>query len=181
MQTSVRLRRPGGAVALLIVAAMGCAKADKNAAADSTAAATSKAAAAATDSSATQNAGSMAMLDAAKLPSGEEYLTDTEGRALYFFDKDRHDSSSCNGACAAAWPAVTSNGAPMAHNAAIAPDKLGTVRRPDGSTQVVYDHKPLYYSAKDKARGDIKGQRVQDFGGEWFLLKPNGEKQEARK
>ena len=121
------------------------------------------------------------MIDVAKLPGGAEYLTDTEGRALYVFEKDKADSSTCVDACAAAWPPVTSNGAPMAHNAAIDASKLATIARPDGSRQVTYARKPLYYFAQDKASGDTKGQDVKEFGAEWYLLKPNGEKQDAKK
>jgi predicted lipoprotein with Yx(FWY)xxD motif len=123
----------------------------------------------------------MAMIDVAKLPGGAEYLTDMDGRTLYMFAKDKADSSTCLDACAAAWPPVTTNGAPMAHNSAIDASKLATIARPDGSQQVTYARKPLYYFAQDKARGDIKGQDVKGFGAQWYLLKPNGEEQEAKK
>lgn len=166
------------AAVILIVVTLGCARRDQ-AIADSAAGAAAPSAAAAGSSASA--GGSMAMIDVAKLPGGAEYLTDTEGRALYVFEKDKADSSTCVDACAAAWPPVTSNGAPMAHNAAIDASKLATIARPDGSRQVTYARKPLYYFAQDKASGDTKGQDVKEFGAEWYLLKPNGEKQDAKK
>ena len=174
----MRSARSAAAVAraAFIAVAIGCAKREQPAA-DSAAGAAAPPAA---GSSATASA-SMAMLDVGKLPGGGEYLTDTEGRALYLFEKDAKDSSSCVGDCATAWPPVTSSAAPMAHNSAIDAAKLGTITRADGSKQVTYDGKPLYYFAKDQARGDIKGQDVKDFGGEWYLVKPSGGKQEAKK
>jgi predicted lipoprotein with Yx(FWY)xxD motif len=134
----------------------------------------------ATGASAAAN-GSMAMLDVGKLPGGGEYLTDAQGRAVYVFEKDKKDSSTCVGDCAAAWPPLISSGAPMAHSSAIEAAKLGTIARPDGSRQATYDGKPLYYFARDQAPGDIKGQDVKGFGGEWYLVKPSGEKQESKK
>ena len=176
-------------VALFVLAlAVGCAKRDQ-AATDSaagTAAAPPAGAASATGASATAGgtagaANSMAMLDVGRLPGGAEYVTDTEGRAVYLFEKDRKDSSTCTEACAGAWPPVMSSNTPMAHNNAIDAAKLGTIMRADGKRQATYGGKPLYYYAQDKARGDIKGQDVKEFGAEWYLLKPNGEKQEAKK
>ena len=164
---------------ILLVAAIGCAKRDQ-ASTDSAAGAAAPAAAPAAGAS-TSSSGSMAMIDVAKLPGGGEYLTDTEGRAVYIFEKDKADSSSCSAECAAAWPPVTSNGAPMAHNDAIDATKLRTMTRADGRVQVTYDHKPLYYFAQDHARGEIKGQDAKDFGGEWYLVKPSGGKQDAKK
>jgi predicted lipoprotein with Yx(FWY)xxD motif len=123
----------------------------------------------------------MAMLDVTKLPGGAEYLTDTDGRSLYMFEKDKPDRSTCFDACAATWPPVTTSGSPMAHNAGIDEKRLGTIRRPDGTMQVTYDHKPLYYYAQDKAAGDIKGQDLNQFGADWYLVKPDGKKQEAKK
>ena len=38
-------------------------------------------------------------------------LVDGRGRTLYLFEKDKRGKSSCNGACAAAWPPLTTSGA----------------------------------------------------------------------
>ncbi|MGH6913524.1 MAG: hypothetical protein ACREH3_07425, partial [Geminicoccales bacterium] len=40
---------------------------------------------------------------------------------------------------------------------------------------------PLYQFAKDAQPGDTKGQDVEGFGAEWYLISPEGEKVEAEK
>jgi predicted lipoprotein with Yx(FWY)xxD motif len=170
--------------AMLVFLALGCAKKDggtSDSAAGAAAAPSAAAGNTTAGASAAATGNTMAMLDIGKLPSGAEYLTDADGRALYLFEKDKADSSTCTDACAAVWPPVTSNSAPMAHNASVDAAKLGTIARPDGTKQVTYDHKPLYYFAHDQARGDIKGQDIDQFGAEWYLVRPNGRKQEAKK
>src|SRR5258706_10853798 len=42
------------------------------------------------------------------------YLTDGQGRSLYRFLADSGSTSTCQGACAAAWPPVITTGAPIA-------------------------------------------------------------------
>jgi predicted lipoprotein with Yx(FWY)xxD motif len=44
--------------------------------------------------------------------------------------------------------------------------------------QVVYNQHPLYYFVKDQGPGQTAGQDVHGFGGEWYLLTPEGEKLE---
>ena len=92
---------------------------------------------------------------------------------VYLFEKDPARSSSCTGACAKAWPPVT--GKPKAGPGAIASD-LGTIKRPDGSTQVTYKGHPLYMFIKDKDDGDAYGQGVNAFGAQWYVLTPAGGK-----
>ena len=43
-----------------------------------------------------------------------EILVDKRGRTLYLFARDRHGKSSCSGACAGYWPALTTKGKPKA-------------------------------------------------------------------
>jgi predicted lipoprotein with Yx(FWY)xxD motif len=66
---------------------------------------------------------------------------------------------------------VRTVGAPAAGEGATA-GLLGTITRQDGSTQVTYGGKPLYYFANDEKPGDTKGQNV---GGNWFVLSAAGE------
>ncbi len=92
---------------------------------------------------------------------------------VYLFEKDTGGGSSCTGACAAAWPPVT--GKPQAGGGAIAAN-LGTIMRPDGTTQVTYKGHPLYLFVKDKDDGDTYGQGVKAFGAGWYVLAPSGKK-----
>jgi predicted lipoprotein with Yx(FWY)xxD motif len=101
------------------------------------------------------------------------YLTDGSGKSLYLFAADSGGKSVCNGSCAAAWPPLTSSGAPTAGSGATA-SMLTTIKRDDGSTQVVYNGHPLYYYIGDTAAGDTTGQGINMFGGLWWLVTPAG-------
>ena len=96
-------------------------------------------------------------------------------RTVYMFEADTGKVSTCTGACAAAWPPVTSSGAATAASGAMSAD-LGTITRSDGATQVTYHGHPLYFFSSDKDAGDSYGQGVKAFGADWYVLKPSGEK-----
>ena len=101
------------------------------------------------------------------------YLTDGSGRTLYLFVADHVGQSACSGACASAWPPLTSNGAPSASGAAKA-GMLATISRSDGSKQVSYGGHPLYYFAGDTGAGQTSGQGVNGFGAKWWVVSPAG-------
>jgi predicted lipoprotein with Yx(FWY)xxD motif len=94
---------------------------------------------------------------------------------VYLFEADKGTTSACSGACAAAWPPVTTSGAPTALHGAMASD-LGTTKRSDGTMQVTYKGHPLYYFVKDKDSGDAYGEGVKAFGAPWYVLTPKGAK-----
>jgi hypothetical protein len=50
---------------------------------------------------------------------------------------------------------------------------IGTVRRRNGRLQVTYNGWPLYYYAHEGPR-EVKCQNVNEFGGLWLVVKPNG-------
>ncbi len=102
------------------------------------------------------------------------YLADAEGRTLYLFEMDAGASSTCSGACAAAWPPLLTAGAPGADGAAKA-DLIGTTTRDDGTVAVTYAGHPLYYYAGDRAPGDTEGQGLDAYGAEWYALDPSGQ------
>ncbi len=108
------------------------------------------------------------------------YLTDANGRALYLFEKDNAGESNCDSACAQAWPPFVAQGTPSATNPQLQADKLSTSQRSDGTQQVTYAGHPLYYFSQDTGPGDTKGQGVKAFGAEWYLVAPNGDKQEGK-
>jgi predicted lipoprotein with Yx(FWY)xxD motif len=103
-------------------------------------------------------------------------LVDAKGRTLYLFEKDKTRKSTCSGQCAVNWPPVTTSGKPKAGGSASA-SKLGTTKRSDGSTQVTYNGHPLYLFIADKNKpGSVKGEGVDAFGAEWYVLGANGKK-----
>jgi predicted lipoprotein with Yx(FWY)xxD motif len=108
-----------------------------------------------------------------KTSSGGSFLTNGAGRAVYLFMADSTDKSTCDGACASAWPPVIAAGQPTAAGGAQASD-LSTITRSDGTKQVTYDGHPLYYFEGDTGPGTDKGQGLNGFGALWYLVAPSG-------
>jgi predicted lipoprotein with Yx(FWY)xxD motif len=104
-------------------------------------------------------------------------LVGAGGKTVYLFKADKSGKPTCDGACAAAWPPVVSEG-----DVKVAGDaeksKLGSVRRGDGTTQVTYAGWPLYYYVSDTKSGDATGNGTEAFGAEWYALTPAGEEAE---
>jgi predicted lipoprotein with Yx(FWY)xxD motif len=113
-----------------------------------------------------------------KQPFGQ-YLTDKDGRALYLFTPDKKEMSACYDKCAEAWPPAIASGK-VQTSPNIKENLLGTLKRKDGKTQLTYGGHPLYYFVKDQGPGATAGQDVKGFGGEWYLVKPDGSKVEAK-
>ncbi|SRR6266496_1254652 len=104
-----------------------------------------------------------------------QILVDGRARTLYLFEADPPDKSSCDGACASVWPPLTATGAPHAGGGALA-GQLGTLHRGDGGTQVTYHGHPLYLYAGDTQPRATNGQGLNQFGAEWYVLAPSGNK-----
>ena len=51
---------------------------------------------------------------------------------------------------------------------------IGTTRRSDGSRQVTYAGRPLYYYVGDRKPGQILCQHVSEFGGLWLVVRASG-------
>jgi predicted lipoprotein with Yx(FWY)xxD motif len=100
-------------------------------------------------------------------------LTNGSGKAVYLWVKDTGDMSNCNGACAGAWPPVTTTATATAAGSANASD-IGTITRSDGTKQVTYDGHPLYYFSGDSGPGTATGQGSDSFGAKWWLVAPAG-------
>lgn len=111
-------------------------------------------------------------------PQLGKLLVDSKGFTLYDFHKDQGTASACYGACAAAWPPLTTEGKPQASGGAVAA-KLGTSERRDGTLQVTYAGHPLYTYAGDRRAGEASGNDVSAFGGQWYALHPDGEEAEG--
>lgn len=102
-------------------------------------------------------------------------IVDGQSHTLYLFQKDKGGKSACSGACAAYWPPLISSAKPRAVLGA-KQSLLGRTRRADGRMQVTYRHHPLYRYAGDGGRGQTNGQSLDDFGGEWWVVSPAGNK-----
>jgi predicted lipoprotein with Yx(FWY)xxD motif len=101
-----------------------------------------------------------------------QVLFDGRGYALYAFTHDAKGKSRCTGACAAAWPPYLAK-KPSA-GAGAKSSLLGTTRRSDGSAQVTYAGRPLYYYVGDRKPGQILCQNVEEYGGLWLVVRGSG-------
>ena len=84
------------------------------------------------------------------------YLVDAEGKSLYFFENDSENTSNCAGGCLSAYPSF------QVKDELILPSLLkssefSTINRTDGTTQLTFKGRPLYYFSDDNGRGDISG------------------------
>jgi predicted lipoprotein with Yx(FWY)xxD motif len=99
-------------------------------------------------------------------------LVDSKGFALYSPVQEKGGAIRCTGSCATIWLPLTVKGSPTAASGL----KLGTVKRPDGKTQVTFDGKPLYRFAEDGTPKTVGGNGVSDnFGGKsftWHVASP---------
>ena len=100
-------------------------------------------------------------------------LYDASGQAIYYFDAETASEPKCYGECAEAWPPVLTTGAPDAKDP-VQSDLLGTTPRSDGSTQVTYAKRPLYFYAHE-GKNQVLCHNVVGFGGTWLAVQPNGE------
>jgi predicted lipoprotein with Yx(FWY)xxD motif len=110
---------------------------------------------------------------AAKLSIADGRLVDATGRTLYLWEADQGDQSACDGACAAAWPPLTTNVKPEAGTGVDA-SLLGTSKRADGTTGVTYAGHPLYSFTGDQAAGDVNGKGSDGFGAKWWPVAADG-------
>ena len=97
---------------------------------------------------------------------GVTVLTNAKGFALYSFAPDTATKSACNGACAAAWPPQTATGTVKS--------PYTTIKRSDGTTQLVFDGHPLYTYIADTTPGTASGNGVNAFGGVWKEVPASG-------
>lgn len=95
-----------------------------------------------------------------------DILVGEDGMTLYGFTNDIDGVSTCTGTCAEAWPPAL-----VSANWTVGPGLdsgvFSTVKRDDGSEQLVAGKWPLYYYSGDSVPGDIKGQGSGDV---WFVV-----------
>jgi predicted lipoprotein with Yx(FWY)xxD motif len=98
---------------------------------------------------------------------GVAVLTNAKGLTLYWFAPDSPAASTCTGSCAAYWPPVA--GTPKAGPGVTG--RLGTIKRPGGTTQATYDSHPLYTYIGDSAPGQANGNKLDLNGGYWYEVR----------
>jgi predicted lipoprotein with Yx(FWY)xxD motif len=91
---------------------------------------------------------------------GRPILTTIKGRTLYSLSAETSGRFICTGNCLSSWhPLVVPAGVRPT-----GPVKLGTVKRPDGRTQVAFKGRPLYSFVGDTKAGDVNGEGIKDVG-----------------
>jgi predicted lipoprotein with Yx(FWY)xxD motif len=175
MSASVGIRTPGVRLGAGLGVALGAALLTAACSSSGSSSSSAPASAAPAGGSATNAAAAAGsgLVITTKSGSAGAFLTDGSGRAVYLWTKDAMDSSACSGACAGAWPPVTTTGAVTASGGVNKAD-LSTITRSGGAKQVVYDGHPLYYFSGDSGPGQVSGQGSDGFGAKWWLVDPAG-------
>jgi predicted lipoprotein with Yx(FWY)xxD motif len=102
-------------------------------------------------------------------------LATGNGDTLYDFVPDTPTHSAClNDGCVFQWPPLIKSGA-VRLGKGVDQSLVGTLQRPDGSTQLSYGGHPLYLYNGDVAPGVIMGQAIDQDGGLWYVLNAKGE------
>jgi len=101
-----------------------------------------------------------------------QIVVDGNGMTVYYYGQDTkgESASTCTGACAAQWPAVTASGTPKLTGVT---GTVGTITGANGTKQVTIDGLPIYTYAGDSAAGDVNGQLI---GNAWWAVAPDGSK-----
>jgi predicted lipoprotein with Yx(FWY)xxD motif len=108
------------------------------------------------------------VVSARKLPGIGNVLVSRFGKTIYSPQQEAHGKILCTGSCLTFWFPVPA-GAGAARHAPDVIGALGTIRRPDGRTQLTYNGKPLYTFRLDLAPGQAHGNNFTDhFGGTSF-------------
>ena len=165
----------GSSVLILALVLAACAQAGASGSAsastsESVAASESAPASASASASESEAAGEAYEITVSDTSAGAA-LAGEGGMTLYTFDPDTAGVSTCNGGCADNWPPFTLDSGEEATAGDGVTGTIGTITRDDGTTQVTYNGKPLYYYAADQNPGDATGDGV---GGKWHIATPTG-------
>jgi predicted lipoprotein with Yx(FWY)xxD motif len=100
------------------------------------------------------------------------YLVGPEGKTLYYFTRDVTPGHSvCSGGCLDAWPPLlAADGQALVAGDGVS-GTLAAAPRDDGTLQVTYRGRPLYYFAADAEAGQTAGEGVN---GVWFVALADG-------
>ncbi len=94
-------------------------------------------------------------------------LTNTKGLTLYTLSGETNGKFICTGSCLKTWPPLLV----AAGTKPTGPVKLGTIKRPEGKTQVTYKGMPVYTFSGDSRKGEANGEGLRDVG-VWHAVTP---------
>lgn len=111
------------------------------------------------------------------IPGVGDALVNSDGKTLYFADQETGGQIKCVSDCLKFWQPLTLPGGTTPTAGTGVSGTLAMVSRPDGSSQVTYDGKPLYLFTQDAA-GKASGNGFKDsFGGmdfQWHAAAASG-------
>lgn len=111
-----------------------------------------------------------------------QYLTNSQGQALYMFSDEVDGADACTGDCAAIWPAFTADLATATLNAGLNISDFDTITTASGRKQVTYKGWPLHtfspsgtgaYGGATNTPEGPGTTRGDGFAGVWFVAKPD--------
>jgi predicted lipoprotein with Yx(FWY)xxD motif len=118
--------------------------------------------------------GGQLALTVATKPGVGVYLTDAQGRAVYVLDDGTGATVACTGTCATSFVPVAGNASKAAGDTALKADLIGVTTLPDGTIQVTYAGKPLYYSNQDQGASTVSAQGMKSGKTTSYLVSPKG-------
>lgn len=160
MRHLLKLSIPAIAASLLIAACGG-----------STSSKTTSSAASTQPTTEANSGSSSAIVKTVSNPTLGTVLVDSQGMTLYHLSGEQNGKFICTSSgCLGVWHPLT---APSSDSPTGEVSSLGTVKRPDGATQVTYKGTPLYTFTEDKQPGETKGQGIKDVG-TWSAVTTSG-------
>ena len=175
MSQNLNFTRCLGAVTILALSAA-CAKKDQTAT-DTTAATTTAAVTPADNTAgtaATTAPATPVTLTVANKPGVGAYITDDAGRAIYILDDGTGTTVACTGSCTTDFQPVAGKAIAGAHAAPLKANLIGETTLPDGTVQITYAGKPLYYSTADPAAATLNAQAKKSGQTTSYLVSPSG-------
>ncbi|GAA3091994.1 hypothetical protein GCM10010464_64720 [Pseudonocardia yunnanensis] len=105
--------------------------------------------------------------------------TDGSGHLMYRSDADSANppTSNCTGECAQSWLPVLVTAGEKPQLLGVDPGAVGTITRPEGTTQLTLAGWPLYRNRDDPGGNPNAGRNGQD--NTWFVITPTGDKAPA--
>jgi predicted lipoprotein with Yx(FWY)xxD motif len=100
---------------------------------------------------------------------GKLLVDSATGKTLYLWAKDTDENSQCYDQCATFWPALVTQAKIVAADG-VTIGKFGVSTRKDGTQQVTFNSRPLYFYARDTAPGETNGQGSTGFGAVWTVI-----------
>jgi predicted lipoprotein with Yx(FWY)xxD motif len=112
-------------------------------------------------------------LTVATKPGVGVYLADSTGRAVYVLDDGTGATVACTGTCSTEFAPVAGSGTAAS---GVQANLIGVTTLPDGTVQVTYAGKPLYYANADQGAGAVSKQGSKTGNTTSYLVSPKGNK-----